>query len=153
MCQNFIEKMAFMEQLIAFASSNGLLSAAWVAIVTLIIFTTIKIQLSPIKKISTQELTFLMNKEEGIVVDIRSDKDFKSGHILDAIHMSSEKANNSDFSSLEKYKDKPIIVVCAAGLTAVKVANLLHKAGFTRISLLKGGMNSWVSGGLPVSNK
>ena len=151
MKQNFIEKLTFMEQLIAFASSNALLSAAWVAIITLIIFTTIKIQLSPIKKISTQELTFLMNKEEGIVVDTRSEKDFKSGHILDAKHLNSEKANNSDFASLEKYKDKPIIVVCAAGLTAVKVADSLYKAGFTKTSLLKGGVNSWVSGGLPVS--
>jgi len=140
-----------MEQLIAFATNHALLSAAWVAIVVLIIFTTIKIQLSPIKKISTQELTFLMNKEEGVVVDIRSEKDFRAGHILDAKHISSEKANNSEFASLEKYKDKPIIVVCAAGLTAVKVANLLYKAGFTKTSLLQGGMNSWVSGGLPVS--
>jgi len=133
-----------MEQLIAFATNHALLSAAWVAIVVLIIFTTIKIQLSPIKKISTQELTFLMNKEEGVVVDIRSEKDFRAGHILDAKHISSEKANNSEFASLEKYKDKPIIVVCAAG-------NLLYKAGFTKTSLLQGGMNSWVSGGLPVS--
>lgn len=140
-----------MEDLIAFASSNALLSAAWVAIVIFIIFTTIKIQLSPIKKVSTQELTFLINKEEGIVLDIRAEKDFKSGHIIDAKNITSEKANNSDFASLEKYKDKPIIVVCASGLTAVKVADLLYKAGFTKTSLLKGGMNSWVSGGLPVS--
>lgn len=141
----------FMEQLIAFATNNALLSAAWVAIVILLIFTTIKIQLSPIKKISTQELTFLMNKEDGIVVDIRPEKEFKSGHILDAKHLSSEKANKNDFASLENYKDKPIIVVCAAGLTAVKVANSLYKAGFTKTSILKGGMNSWVGGGLPVS--
>ncbi|WP_076417763.1 MULTISPECIES: rhodanese-like domain-containing protein [Colwelliaceae] len=140
-----------MEQLIAFTSNHPLLSGAWGGIVLLLIYTTIKIQLSPVKKISTQELTFLMNKEEGIVVDIRGEKEFKAGHILDAQHLSSEKANKNDFASLEKYKDKPIIVVCAAGLTAVKVANSLYKAGFTKTSLLKGGMNSWVSGGLPVS--
>jgi len=140
-----------MEQLIAFATDNALLSAAWVAIVILLIYTTIKIQLSPIKKISTQELTFLMNKEEGLVVDLRSEKEFKTGHILDSKHLTSEKANNNDFTSLENYKDKPIIVVCAAGLNSSKVANSLYKAGFTKTSILKGGMNSWLGGGLPVS--
>jgi len=140
-----------MEQLIAFATNNALLSAAWVAIVILLIFTTIKIQLSPIKKISTQELTFLLNKEDGLVVDLRAEKEFKSGHILDAKHLSSEKANKSDFASLENNKDTPIIVVCAAGLTSDKVANSLYKADFTKVSILKGGMNSWLSGGLPVS--
>lgn len=140
-----------MEQLIAFATNNALLSAAWVAIVILLIFTTIKIQLSPIKKISTQELTFLLNKEDGLVVDLRAEKEFKSGHILDAKHLSSEKANKSDFASLENNKDTPIIVVCAAGLTSDKVANSLYKTGFTKVSILKGGMNSWLSGGLPVS--
>ena len=140
-----------MEQFIAFASSHMLLSAAWLAIFTLIIFTTIRIKMSPIKQITTQELTFLVNREEGVVVDIRAEKDFKAGHILDAKQLAIEKANKNDFASLENYKDKPIIVVCAAGLTSAKVANSLYKAGFTQTSILKGGMNSWLSGGLPVS--
>jgi len=140
-----------MEQLIAFATDNALLSAAWCAIVILLIFITIKIQLSPVKKISPQELTFLINREEGVVVDTRAEKDFKAGHIIDAKHLSSEKANKNDFSNLEKFKDKPIIVVCAAGLTSSKTANALYKDGFVKTSILKGGMNSWVSGGLPVS--
>jgi rhodanese-related sulfurtransferase len=146
-----MNKWLFMEQLIAFATDNALLSAAWAAIVILLIFTTIKIQLSPIKKITTQELTFLMNKEDGLVVDIRVEKEFKAGHIIDSKHLSSEKSNSNDFTSLENHKDKPIIVVCAAGLTSAKVANSLYKAGFTKTSILKGGMNSWLSGGLPVS--
>lgn len=140
-----------MEQLIAFATNNALLSAAWVAIVVLLIYTTIKIQLSPIKKISTQELTFLLNKEDGLVVDLRAEKEFKSGHIIDAKHLSTEKANKSDFANLENHKNTPIIVVCAAGLTSDKVANALNKSGFSKVSILKGGMNSWLSAGLPVS--
>ena len=140
-----------MEQLITFASNNGMLSAIWVALVVMIIVTTIRMQLSPIKQISTQDLTFLMNKEEGVALDIRKEKEFKAGHILDAISLPSEKINKNDFSSLEKYKDKPIIVVCAAGMSAVQIANDLYKGGFTRASVLKGGMNSWTSAGLPVA--
>jgi rhodanese-related sulfurtransferase len=140
-----------MEQLIAFASDNGMLSAVWVALVVMIIVTTIKIQMSPVKQISTQDLTFLMNREEGIALDIRNDNDFKKSHILDAVSLSNEKINKNGFVSLEKHKEQPIIVVCSAGLSAVKIGNDLSKAGFTRVSVLKGGMNAWLSAGLPVS--
>jgi hypothetical protein len=47
-----------MEQLITFAGNNGMLSAVWVALVVMIIVTTIKMKMSPIKQISPQELTF-----------------------------------------------------------------------------------------------
>lgn len=140
-----------MEQLITFAGNNGMLSAVWVALVVMIIVTTIRIQMSPVKQISTQDLTFLMNREEGIALDIRSDKDFKKSHILDAVSLSNEKINKNGLASLEKHKAQPIIVVCSAGISAVKIANDLSKAGFSRVSVLKGGMNAWLSAGLPVS--
>jgi len=140
-----------MEQLIAFASNNGMLSAVWVGLLVMIIVITIRMQLSPIKQISTQDLTFLMNREEGITLDTRKENEFKAGHILDAINLSSEKISKNGTTSLEKYKDKPIIVVCASGMNAVQTATNLHKGGFSRVSVLKGGMNSWTSAGLPVT--
>jgi len=140
-----------MDQLITFAMSQPLLSTIWLVIVVMIIVITIKIQLSPIKQLSTQQMTFLINRESGVVVDSRSEKDFKAGHIVDAVHLGNEKVSKNDFSSLEKHKDNPIIVVCSAGMSATKVASQLAKAGFTRVSLLKGGMNAWLSAGLPVT--
>ena len=142
-----------MEQFITFATNNGILSAVWVALVVMIIVATIKINLSPVKQISPQDLTFLLNKEEGVTLDIRSEKDFKANHILDAISLTNDKITKNGFSSLEKHKDNPIIVVCSAGLSAVKTANDLNKAGFSRVSVLKGGMGAWTGAGLPVTKK
>lgn len=142
-----------MDELLTFASNNQLLSMIWVAIVILITVISIKIKLSPIKQLNPQELTLLVNREEGVVLDIRPEKEYKSSHIIDAISFSAEKLKLNDFTSLEKYKDKPIIVVCAAGMTASKVANDLYKAGYLKASLLKGGMNTWVAASLPVSKK
>jgi rhodanese-related sulfurtransferase len=127
-----------------------MLSAAWVALVVAIIVITIRIQMSPVKQISPQELTFLMNKEQGVTLDIRKEKEYKTAHILDALSLPNEKITENGFNSLEKYKDKPIIVVCAAGMSAVPVANKLFKSGFSKVSVLKGGMNSWTGAGLPV---
>jgi rhodanese-related sulfurtransferase len=140
-----------MDQLITFAMSQPLLSGAWLVIVLLIIIMTIKIQMSPIKQLSTQEMTFLINRESGVVVDSRTEKDFKAGHIVDSLHLSNEKVSKNDFISLEKHKDNPIIVVCSAGMSAGKVASELAKAGFSRVSILKGGMSAWISAGLPVT--
>jgi len=142
-----------MEQLITLANNHPMLSAAWAAIVLMLIMISIKIKLSPIKQITPQALTFLVNKSEGVVVDIRAEKDYKTSHILDSIYLCTEKTNKNDFASLEKYKDKPIIVVCTAGMTASKVANLLLKAGFSQVNLLKGGMNAWLAAGLPTTQK
>ncbi|TWX65431.1 rhodanese-like domain-containing protein [Colwellia sp. C1TZA3] len=140
-----------MDQLITFAMSQPLLSAIWLVIVLLIVVMTIRIQMSPIKQLSTQQMTFLVNRESGVVVDSRSEKDFKAGHIIDALHLGNDKVSKNDFASLEKHKDNPIIIVCSAGMSAGKVASQLAKAGFTRVSLLKGGMNAWLSAGLPVT--
>lgn len=142
-----------MEQFITFLSAHPALSAAWVGIFIAIIVTTIRIQMSPIKQLSTQEMTFMVNKEDGVILDVRAEKEYRASHIIDAKHIATEKVNNNDFASLEKYKDKPIIVVCTAGVTAAKVAGQLLKAGFSKVSLLKGGMNSWMNAGLPVSKK
>lgn len=142
-----------MEQFTTFLAAHPMLSAAWVGIAIALIFTSIRIQMSPIKQLNNQELTFLVNKEQALVLDIRAEKEFKTSHILDAKHMASDKVTNNDFTSLEKHKDKPIIVVCTAGITASKVANQLLKAGFSQVNLLKGGMNSWTGAGLPVVKK
>lgn len=142
-----------MEQFTEFLANHPMLSAAWVGIFVAIIVTSIRIKLSPIKQLSPQELTLAVNREDGLILDIRPEKDFKANHIIDAKHITQEKIKNNDFATLEKYKDKPIIVVCTAGITAAKVADQLFKAGFSKASLLKGGMNAWTGAGLPVVKK
>lgn len=142
-----------MDQYITFFSNHPMLSMAWVALIVMIIIITIKIQISPIKMISPQELTFLVNREDGLVVDIRDAKDFKARRIVDSKHLAKEKITNNDFVSLENSKDKPIIVVCNAGMSAQSVASQLLKAGFSKVNVLKGGISAWSSAGLPVVNK
>ena len=140
-----------MEQLITFASNNAMLSMMWLAIATLLIFSLLKSKFSKIKEVNTQELTLKINREGGIIVDIRAEAEFKKGHILDSKHVAIEKINNNELASLEKFKAKPIIVVCTAGMTAAKAASKLSGAGFEQVSILKGGFAAWTSANLPVA--
>ncbi len=149
-CKRFSNTM---EQYITFFGNHPMLSAVWLALVVMIVFITIKMKMSPIKLISPQELTFLVNREQGVVVDIRDDKAFKAGHIIDAKQLKKDKISKNDFSMLESVKDRPIIVVCNAGISAQGVATQLFKAGFNKVSVLKGGISAWLSAGLPVVKK
>lgn len=142
-----------MDQFIEFLGNHPMLTAAWVGIFVAVIVVSIRIKMSPVKQLSPQELTFVVNKESGVVVDIRTEKEFKTKHILDAKHVANEKINKGELTSLEKFKDKPIILVCAAGVTASGAADKLVKAGFSQVNVLKGGMNAWNGAGLPVANK
>ena len=142
-----------MDQYIDFISNHPILSMIWIALVVMIIGSTVSSLTSKVKQVSPQQLTLLMNKEEGIVFDIRPEKDYRQSHILGAKQLSSEKVSSNDFSGLEKYKDKPIIVVCAAGLTASKTANALVKAGYSAVFILSGGMSAWLNANLPVAKK
>lgn len=142
-----------MEQIIAFASEQFLLSSIWLVLVVIIIFISVKMKMSAVKQLSPQELTFLVNRENGVVVDIRAENEFKANHIVDAVHFSNEKVKANDFTSLEKYKDRPIIVLCASGLTANQAANSMLKAGFEQVNLLKGGIQAWITAGLPLTKK
>lgn len=142
-----------MEQFITFLGNNALLSAAWFILVIFIVIASIKIRLSPIKQLSPQELTFLVNRENGIVIDIRAEKDFKKEHIIDAINFSNEKITAKETAGLEKYKDRPIIITCASGLNSPKAASVLLNAGFTTVNTLKGGISAWQAAGLPLAKK
>jgi len=139
-----------MQQLVEFIGNHPILATAWVVLAVLIIYSYIETIFSPVKQLSTREVTILMNKEDAAVVDIRSKGDFKKGHILGATHLAPEAVSTGDFNKLEKLKNKPIIVVCAMGMTAKRTALQMLKAGFSQVTVLKGGMGSWQGEGLPV---
>lgn len=140
-----------MEQFIEFVGNHYILSTLWIVIVVLIIYSFASGALSAIKELNPQEATLLMNKEDAYVLDIRPAAEYKKGHILGAKQIKTELVNKADFSPLEKYKDKPIIVACAMGMNAKRTASQMHKAGFSQVSVLKGGMNAWQGANLPVT--
>lgn len=140
-----------MDQLIEFASNHMLLAGIWVALVVMLIYSYISQFTSPIKEVTTHEMTQLINKQDAVVLDTRAAKDFKAGHILGARQLKPEEIREKDFKKLEKYKSTPIIVVCAMGNSARAVAASLSQAGYEQVTVLKGGMSSWQSAGLPIA--
>lgn len=132
-------------QLIEFVSNHYVLSSLFV--VLLILFALNELNKGG-RRLSSGELTTLVNRDQGVVLDIRSKKDFDAGHIVGALHMPYEKLATR-MVELEKHKEKTIIVVCAMGQTAGAACGQLKKAGYT-VAKLSGGMASWRGDNLPV---
>ncbi|MEF1203424.1 rhodanese-like domain-containing protein [Vibrio owensii] len=139
-----------MQEYIDFFQQNMILSLVWVGLLVAFIMNLVKSATAAYKEINVNQLTHLMNRENGVVVDIRSKDEFKQGHITDALHILPSDIKAGNFGSLENRKSDPIIVVCKTGQTAQESANLLAKAGFENVSLLKNGLIAWNEANLPL---
>ncbi len=131
--------------LIEFATTHYVLSGLFLALLALLIFTEAR---KGGQSLSSRELTALVNSEQGVVLDIRGQKDFSAGHIVGALNIPFEKLT-SRMVELDKHKAKTIIVVDAMGQHAGAVCRDLKKAGFTAAKL-SGGIASWRGDNLPL---
>ncbi len=101
-------------------------------------------------KISNSQATKIINKGKTAIIDIRDQKQYQAGHILNAVHVPLPSLQDR-IPKLEKFKGQPIIIVDESGKESDKAASILKKEGFSQINVLKGGMSSWVGEGLPVT--
>ncbi|WP_339494856.1 rhodanese-like domain-containing protein [Pseudomonas sp. RA_105y_Pfl2_P56] len=131
--------------LIEFATNHYILVGIFVVLLALLLVHTMQ---GGGKSLSTGELTALVNKDAGVVVDIRPAKDYAAGHIVGAINIPQDKLV-ARIGELEKHKAKTIILVDAQGQTAGTHARELLKSGFTAAKL-SGGISSWKGDNLPL---
>jgi rhodanese-related sulfurtransferase len=95
------------------------------------------------------EATQLINREDAIILDVREVDEFAAGHLPEARNIPAGKLADR-VSELEKFKDKPLLVCCAAGIRSNKACAELKKNGFPRIYSLAGGVDAWLAAGYPV---
>jgi len=142
-----------MEQFVEFISNHYMLGAAWALLFLLLVISWVSGATSAIKMVSSHDLTMLVNRSNGHVVDTRSVADFNKGRITDSINLPMDKITEGQFGALENKKADPIIIVCNTGMTAKGAAKQMSKAGFEQVSVLRGGIQSWISASLPVVKK
>jgi len=102
--------------------------------------------------VSVNESTLLINRQDAVVVDVRETAEWSSGHIPHARHIALGHLAKH-LSEIEKFKEKPVIVVCASGNRSGSACKVLQKAGFQKVFNLAGGMHAWNEAGLPVTKK
>ena len=139
-----------MDRLLEFAQQNLVLSLALAGITVALIVTEIRHLFRGYKGVSPAQLVDLINRENALVLDLRGLGDFEKGHITGARHLLPSEATPAH-KLLAKAQDGPVVLVCAAGISAQGVAEKLVKAGFKKVSVLEGGIGAWTAASLPLA--
>ena len=139
-----------LEELLAFAGRNHLLSMALVGITLALVYTEISRLTRGFKSLRPAELTVLVNRENALVVDLRPSADFEKGHIPGSknVQMSQFDPENKQLAAA---KALPVVLVCKTGQTANAAAKRLKKAGFEHVYVLDGGIGAWQQADLPLA--
>jgi rhodanese-related sulfurtransferase len=136
-------------QLLEFSTNHPLLLTALAVILVMLVGGELRQRLSGISEVSPGEATRMLNHDDAIIVDMREDKDYREGHIVNAVHTP---ASNSDaVQKLEKFRERPVIVYCRSGHTSAGFCGKLRKQGFSSVYNLAGGVLAWQKAGLPLS--
>jgi len=99
--------------------------------------------------INTLEATQLINRQDALVVDVRSEDEFQRGHILNARNIPVAQIEKR-LGDIARHKVKPIILTCESGSRCGPPASLLRREGFSQVFVLSGGNAAWQQAGLPV---
>ncbi|MEJ2694685.1 MAG: rhodanese-like domain-containing protein [Candidatus Thiodiazotropha sp.] len=138
-----------MQQLIDFAMNHWILVTAFALVAGYLVFDLLQGDKGSVDPIAA---TDLINRQDAVVVDIRPTADFNKGHIINAVNIPSNGFANQ-VSTLNKHRNKPIIVSCRSGAQSAGACAQLRKAGFEQVYNLKGGILAWQSGNLPITRK
>lgn len=106
-------------------------------------------RLRGIKEVDTVGALQLINHKEAVILDVREQKEYDSGHILNAKLIPLGKLNER-MNELEKFRDRSIIVMCRSGQRSATATALLGKQGYTQAYNLSGGVIAWQKANLPL---
>ena len=102
-----------------------------------------------IKEVDTAAALQLINHKNALILDVRDDKEYKAGHVLNAKLIPLGKLDER-VGELEKYRDRPIVVMCRSGNRSSSACAFLGKQGFTQVYNIAGGIVAWQAAKLPV---
>lgn len=141
-----------MERFPEFISNHSSLVLAFVVILGALLWTLWQSIGGGMKKLSPMDATQLINREDAVVLDVRSDGEFNQGHIVNSVNIP-QKSVQEQLSKLEKYRGRPIITACRTGQIAQGVGSVLRKNGFEQVYNLAGGLVAWEGANLPLVKK
>ncbi len=88
----------------------------------------------------------LKTKQPPIILDVRTDNEFKGGHIPGAVHAPTWKITLG-LAVLPRDKKSEIVVTCEHGPRAGMALGVLRMKGYENVSLLDGHMSAWRQAG------
>lgn len=138
-----------MDRLIEFIGNHTFLSASFLALLTLLIFSELRRSRRGFNDLTPNDAVKKINHERAVLLDIREPKELSEGQIVNAIHAPLSELDQH-IKKLDKYKKKPIIVYCRTGTRSQSACSKLQKEGFETVYNLRGGITAWQRDSLPI---
>jgi len=101
------------------------------------------------KSVGPLEAVSMMNHQDAVLVDIRTDKEFDEGHVAQSLHIPLGVLADR-LTDLQDHKHKPIILACRSGARSASAVSILTKQGFETVYNLGGGILAWGNANLPL---
>ncbi len=101
------------------------------------------------QSVTPQQAINLVNSEDGIFLDVRDSGEFGKGHIANAINIPANKFEGR-VAELEKFREKPIVLVCKMGQHSGAIGKQLQAKGYSQVYRMSGGMMEWGQLQLPL---
>ena len=137
-----------MDTYLEFAANHTLLVTALLFSFFLLVFTELRRQAQGATNVEPQDAVKLINAD-AVVLDLRSSEAFARGHIVNAKNIPADDLTTNQ-DQYKKYKSRPILAVCDAGITSSKAVDTLRKSGLENVYGLKGGITAWTQANLPL---
>ncbi|GMW04030.1 MULTISPECIES: rhodanese-like domain-containing protein [Dehalococcoides] len=108
--------------------------------------------LPAVQNISVAEAKALIDRNavsaDFIILDVRTPSEYAQGHIPGALNLDYYASFEASLSAFDK--TKTYLVYCRTGNRSASAARLMLDNGFAAIYNMQGGINAWISGGLPL---
>lgn len=132
-----------------YLESNYLLVIVFVGSGLMLLWSYFGSKVQGIKEVGTVEALQLINHKDAIIVDVREQNEYETGHLLNAklIPLGALKGR---IGELEKYREHPIVMTCQSGRRSKIAAAQLKNKGFTQVYNLVGGVLAWRKAELPL---
>ena len=139
-----------MQQLSAFFVTNWPLLLALI----IILFMLVRSYVGPgaSRPVSPMELLQLINHQNALVLDVRTDKEYRDGHIINSMHIPLSTLSDQ-LSKLAAYKHASVVIVCRSGARSAQAAGTLRKVGFEQVHNLAGGVMAWQNANMPLTTE
>lgn len=141
-----------MDQFIEFVGNNWELFLALAVTLGLLLHNLLGEKLAGYKSVEPTEAIQLMNSQDAIIIDVRTDSERKEGHIPNSTHIPLGEFKKR-MKELEGDKTRHIVCSCRSGHRSASACSQLKKNGFENIYNLRGGILAWQSANLPTSKK
>ena len=134
-------------EFIQFLQGELLLTGTLFALIILLIVNLYSEKYRKYQVVDTNGAVSLMDDDELLIIDVREEKERKAGFLSNDLNIPMGQVK-AKMDTLDKSKN--ILVYCKSGTRSDRIADILSKNDFQKVSSLKGGFNAWLKPDLPI---